>query len=121
MAELERHAVPVVVERLPDEIDLANAEWVRAQLAGACVVGAIVVADMTGTTFCDSLGTQALLTAAHQARELHCQLRIASSAKNVLRVWQILGADRVLEIYPTVAAAADAPARPEGEGSLSLA
>jgi len=121
MAELDRQALQVVVERLPDEIDLANADWVRAQLAGACVAGAIVVADMTGTTFCDSLGTQALLTAARHARDLHCELRIASSADTVLRVWQILGADRLLEIYPTVAAAADAPARPDGEQSPSLA
>jgi anti-anti-sigma regulatory factor len=46
-------STPVIVA-LPAEIDLSNAEQVYDQLAAALASGAaVVIADFTGTRFCD--------------------------------------------------------------------
>ena len=64
---------------------------------------------MTATKFCDSLGAKVLLKAHSQASHLDCQLRFALPGGQVLRVLHLLGADKVIAIYPTVAEAATAP------------
>jgi anti-anti-sigma factor len=97
-----------VAVELPDEIDIANAEAVRDDLLSACAPGVIIVADMTRTTFCDSRGTQELLGAHYRAREVGCHLRFVSVTGPVLRVWQIMGADRILAMYPTLDSAMSA-------------
>ncbi len=50
-----RRAEPAIVT-LPDRIDKENAESVYARLRLACGPGVTVVADLTGTQFCDSTG-----------------------------------------------------------------
>ena len=101
--DLSKFAHPAIV-KLPAEIDLANAEAVGAQLRSACTAHAIVIADMTRTTFCDSRGTQELLNAHYRAKELLCELRVALPSAFVLRTWEILGVDRIFAIYPTLKA-----------------
>jgi anti-anti-sigma regulatory factor len=59
MTDLQRTAEPVIV-RLPAEIDVSNAESVYDQLCSVCAPGFAVVADLTSTTFCDSLSTAKL-------------------------------------------------------------
>jgi anti-anti-sigma regulatory factor len=64
---------PVIVT-LPAEIDMANECGVAAQLGCALASGApVVVADMTGTRFCDSMG-RALALAHRQAAARHAEL-----------------------------------------------
>lgn len=104
MADLPHPAGPVIV-KLPAEIDLQNAGQVAIQLRAACRDGGIVIADMTSTTFCDSRCAQELLNAHYLARARNCQLRLALPDRNVQRVLNILGADLILAIYQTVAAA----------------
>lgn len=96
---------PVVIE-LPREIDACNAEEVGAQLRAAYrPPGTIIVADMAMTIFCDSLGTRELLRVHKWAKASQCELRVARPSAEVLRVWELLGADQIFAIYPTIGAA----------------
>jgi len=60
---------------------------------------------MAKAIFCDSLGTRELLSVHYSALESRCELHVARPSGEVLRVWQLLGADRILAIYPTIEAA----------------
>src|SRR5215469_9153819 len=99
-----RRTRPVVIQ-LPRELDGSNAEEVAARLRAAYRPGAVVVADMAKTIFCDSLGTRELLSVHYSALESRCELHVARPSGEVLRVWQLLGADRILAIFPTIEAA----------------
>jgi anti-sigma B factor antagonist len=96
----------VAVMSLPAEIDISNAEQIREDLTAVVARGAsLVIADMTATTFCDSAGVTALVRAVRKADEGGTRLRLAASAPTVTRVLSITGVDRLIEIYPSVAAA----------------
>jgi anti-sigma B factor antagonist len=118
MNDLPHSTGPVII-KLPAEVDLVNAKEAGSLLTSAFTSGGVVVADMTATTFCDSLGIKKLLAAHYQASDLGCQLRFALPGGQVLRVLNLLGADKVLAIYPTVAEAVSATPRasPNGEQS----
>jgi anti-sigma B factor antagonist len=105
MTDLQRTAESVIV-RLPDEIDVANAESVYNQLCSLCAPSFAVVADLTATTFCDSLGVRQILLAHQYARALGAELRlVVPPAGGVRQVLELLGLDQVLLLYPTVEAA----------------
>jgi len=94
------------VVRLPVEIDLTIADELREALLAALNQGALgLIVDMTATTFCDSAGITALARAARRAAALGATLRIAASAPTVLRVFTLVGIDRLIDVYPDVAAA----------------
>ena len=96
----------VAIMTLPAEIDLANAEQVREDLLSAVAQGASqVIADMTATTFCDSAGITALVRVVRQATAHGSGLRLAASAPTVTRVLALTGIDRLIGVYPSVAAA----------------
>ena len=91
---------PPVVVSLPDEIDVANAERIGGQLRAAVAAGSkVVIADMTATTFCDSMGVRALLLAHRHAVACGTELRLLLPCPHVLRVMEVLGVDAVLPIY----------------------
>ena len=102
---------PVII-RLPRQVDAGNAEDVAGQLRAEYAPDKIIVADMAKTMFCDSRGTQELLSAHYWARALECELRVARPCVGVLRVWQLLGANEIFAIYPSIAAARQALLRP---------
>jgi anti-anti-sigma factor len=92
-------ARPVLVV-LPAEIDMANADYTYMEIVAEFARGAqVVVADMTATTFCDTMGMRALVLAHRQAVGIGAELRLALPSPNVLRVMQLLGLDTVLSIY----------------------
>jgi anti-sigma B factor antagonist len=96
----------VAIVSLPAEIDLANAELVRQDLLSVVAQGATrVIADMTATTFCDSAGIAALVRVVQQATARGSGLRLAASAPAVTRVLALTGVDKLIEVYPSVAAA----------------
>src|SRR5262245_18616638 len=99
-----RQPRPAVI-RLPREIDSTNAEAVAALLRAEYKPGRIIVADMANAIFCDSLGTRELLKFHKWAVASRGELRIARPAAEVLRGWQLLGAEQVFAIYPTLEAA----------------
>ena len=80
-----------LVIRLPGEIDVTNASQVQAQLARATADGAdIVIADATGTTFCDCAGISALIGASHQAATDGTRLLVAAGPA-MLRMLSLIG------------------------------
>ena len=90
---------PVVVT-LPGEIDMANADSAYMQIAAEFArVTQVVIADMTATRFCDTLGTRALVQAWERAAEVGSELRVLMPSSDIMRVWQVLGVDAVLPIY----------------------
>ena len=96
----------VAVLLLPAEVDISNVEQVRADLLDVVAQNAsMVIADMTATTFCDSAGVTTLVLAVRKANASGAGLRVAASAPAVTRVLAITGVDRLIEIYPSVAAA----------------
>ena len=91
---------------LPAEVDFSNAEQVRDDLLSVVTQDAsLVIADMTATTFCDSAGISALVRVARQATAHGSGLRLAASAPAVTRVLALTGVDKLIEVYPSVAAA----------------
>jgi anti-sigma B factor antagonist len=96
----------VAVVRIPAEVDLENAEDVQAELFEAVRSGtAVVIADMTGTTFMDSMGARALVLAHKSAAEQGTELRVAASSPSVMRVLSMLKLDTYLSVYSSVAQA----------------
>ena len=97
--------------RLPAEIDLGNAALVAEQLRSAAGQGiTVLIADMTGTRFCDCAGVSALLAASREAARHGAELRIAAGTSAVLRVFELTGvldALRVGRQRVGMAAAAD--------------
>jgi anti-anti-sigma factor len=107
-----------MVIQLPPEIDAGNAEEVGSRLRAAYAPGRIIVADMGNVTFCDSLGTRELINVHFWAKAVGCEVRFARPTAPVLRVWQLIGVDRVFAIYPNLGAAR----RPsEDEGAATTA
>ncbi len=94
--------IPAIVV-LPAEIDISNAEEVGGQLRAALRPGtAVVIADMSATTFIDSSAVRALLTAQDAAAAGHADLRLVIPAPAVIRILGVLGLDSMLRIYPSL-------------------
>jgi anti-sigma B factor antagonist len=102
--------VPVVAT--PEEVDITNAEGLRAALGQAAGYGhRTLVVDLTRTRFCDSAAIHALVDAHKQARAEGGQVLLAVSGTSVPRIFEITGIDRVLRRFASVAEAlAYAPA-----------
>ena len=94
----------VAVVAAAGEIDITNAEGLRDALLSALNAGAaVLVADMTSTTFLDSTGVTALVRAVRRASATEATLRLAVAAPPVLRVLNLVGIDRLIEVYPSLA------------------
>src|SRR5258708_31043970 len=117
----EHHAVLWVgvaaVVSLPAEIDISNADQVRDDLLSILTRGAaLLVVDMSATTFCDSAGLNALVRAFKRATASGSGMRVVVSARALQRVFAITGVDHLIDIYPTVAAAMAAADQPGPAG-----
>lgn len=96
----------IAVVRLCAEIDLGVADELREALLSVLNQGVrALIADMTATTFCDSAGITALIRAARRAAANGAVMRVAGVAPSVLRVFTLVGIDRMIDIYPSVDAA----------------
>ena len=101
---LLRWAGSQAVITMPAEIDSTNADQVlQALLTAAQPEVPVLVIDMTETTFCDSAGVHAVVTAYRQAAETGTQLRLAVTA--VQRIFTLIGADQLMPVYPALDAA----------------
>lgn len=111
------------VVRLPAEIDLTIADDMREALLSLLNQGALgLVVDMTATTFCDSAGITALVRARRRADATGAMMRVAASSTPVLRVFTLVGIDRLIDIHPTVdAAKASLPDQEGRPGPMTVA
>ncbi len=90
---------------LPEEIDISNSEQVREELLSLLNRGpAVLIVDMAETTFCDSAGVNALVRAHRRASANGAEIRLVVASLGVQRVLDITGLDRLISVYPTVAA-----------------
>ena len=94
---------PVVVV-LPPEIDVTNCDEVFEQLSEVLAPGVgTVVADMTGTSFCDSSGVHAIMRAYESAAARDITIRLAVSPDgSVHRVLELIGAARPMPVHATL-------------------
>jgi anti-anti-sigma regulatory factor len=72
-----------------------------------------VVADMTGTRFCDSSGISMLVLGHRQAAANGAELRLVVSSAAVLHALKLVRLDCLLPIYPSLDAALAPEAAPE--------
>ena len=93
------------VVSLPTEIDITNADQVREDLLSVLNQGAaLLIADLSRTTFCDSAGVSALARGFRRAEASQSEMRLVVSTVAVQRVLALTGVDRLLHTYPSVAA-----------------
>jgi anti-sigma B factor antagonist len=89
--------VPVV--RAPEDVDIGNADGLRAALVHAAslqAVHGVLVVDMARTEFCDTAGLHALVAAHKRARAGGGQVLLVIGSGAVLRIFTITGLDRVI-------------------------
>lgn len=97
----------VAVVRLPAELDSINAEQVRQQLCAALTPAVrIVVADLTGTTFCDVAGVRGLARARTYVTARHAELRLVVPPGLVRRVLTLVSPGGPFLIYANTGEAA---------------
>lgn len=93
----------IATVRLPGEIDLTGAAAVLAALTAALDDGAkVVIADMSGTTFCDSGGVASLVRAHQHAVANQARLRLVTATPGVERILSLTGVDTLVPVFPTV-------------------
>ena len=81
----------------PAELDLATAEDLRAALDVALASGVdVVVADLSGTTFCDSSGIKVLVHAALRAQRVGQRFELRGTSPSLRRTIDIVGATGLL-------------------------
>jgi len=100
----------------PEHIDVTNVAQLREQLLSLINRGAaVLIADLTATSSCDHAAVDAIARAYQRAAVSGTQLRLVVTAPVVRRVLGVEGLDRLVSIYPTVAAATAAgPPRTAG-------
>jgi anti-sigma B factor antagonist len=95
---------------VPAEVDVTNADKVRKCLLSVIGRGArVLVVDMTATAFCDCAGVSAIVDCFKRAAAEGASVRLAVTAPVVNRVFTITGVGRLVDIFPTVAAALAGP------------
>jgi anti-sigma B factor antagonist len=108
---------------LPVEIDAVCAQRVGEELSAALDEGVtVLVADLSGTAFCDSSGVRTLVGAYRAAVDNGTELRLVVPATSVRRVFELMGVDKLLAVYPTLGEAmAGAPSGSAKETGASPA
>jgi anti-sigma B factor antagonist len=95
----------VAVVTLPAEIDVTIADTVRDELLALLGQGAtLLIVDLSRTEFCDSAGVSSLVRTYRQASTSGSAMRLVVGTPAVQRVLSITGVDRVVDVFPSVAA-----------------
>jgi anti-sigma B factor antagonist len=87
---------------LSGEVDLYTAPEFKQQLLDVIAKGAKdVVVDFTNTTFIDSTTLGVLVGGVKRLRAQDGRLSLVCSDRNITKIFEITGLDRVFTIYPT--------------------
>ncbi|MBA3717999.1 MAG: STAS domain-containing protein [Actinobacteria bacterium] len=87
---------------LSGEVDLYTAPELKTQMLEVIANGAMdVIVDFTNTTFIDSTTLGVLVGGVKRLREKDGRLSIVCSDRNITKIFEITGLDRVFTIYPT--------------------
>ncbi len=93
---------------LAGEVDLYTAPEFKQQLLDVIAQGAKnVVVDFTDTTFIDSTTLGVLVGGVKRLRSTDGQLALVCADRNITKIFEITGLDRVFTIYATRAEAVD--------------
>ena len=97
------------VVTMPTEIDAVNASAVHeALLAEDSYGAAVLIIDMSKTTFCDSAGVQVIIDTYNRATAARTRLRLVATA--VSRILTLVGIDQLMPLSSTLDdALADGP------------
>ncbi|HTQ90464.1 MAG TPA: STAS domain-containing protein [Streptosporangiaceae bacterium] len=98
--------VPVVTT--PEQVDITNADGLRAALLESAGHGQLVV-DMSRTEFCDTAGLHALVAAHKQALAEGGELRLVVAGAAVQRIFAITGLSRVIPGFTSLQEALTQP------------
>ena len=103
------------VIELGGEIDLYTAPEFKQQLLDAIAQGAKhVVVDFSDTTFIDSTTLGVLVGGVKRLRGNDGQLSLVCNDRNITKIFEITGLDKVFTIYPTREEAVSAVGVPQG-------
>src|SRR5438128_673710 len=101
---------------LSGEVDLYTAPEFKQQLLDVISKGAKeVIVDFSSTTFIDSTTLGVLVGGVKRLRTNDGQLSLVCSDRNITKIFEITGLDRVFTIYPTRGEALEqvsSPSRP---------
>jgi anti-sigma B factor antagonist len=87
---------------LRGEVDLYTAPEFKQQLLEVIGQGGReVIVDFTGTTFIDSTTLGVLVGGVKRLRTNDGQLSLVCNDRNITKIFEITGLDRVFTIYPT--------------------
>ncbi len=106
MLDQNIYCAPVIVA-LPAQIDLTSQERAYDRLYAALASGeAVVIADFTGTTFCDGSSLRRLVAIQRRAAARDAQLRLVIPPDGpVHRVAELMDLNKLLPVYPSLHAA----------------
>jgi anti-anti-sigma factor len=86
MLDHKAHPAAPVVVALPSQIDFTTQERAYDRLYAAFASGAtVVIADLTGTAFCDCASLRHLVTVQHRAAARQAQLRLVIPPGGLVR------------------------------------
>jgi anti-sigma B factor antagonist len=95
-----------VIVPMPEEIDMNNCAQVASKLDLALIRGVTtVIADFTGTRFCDSSGVRELVLAHRRAVDMNIEITAAVISPTVLRIFGLAGLDELMPVYTSLSAA----------------
>ena len=110
--------VPVLAA--PEEIDITNAQDLRAALLDAAAHGpGTLVADLTRTRFCDSSGLHALLSAQKRTQAEGGRILLVIHGTAAPRVFEITSVDSLIPTFTSLAEALARGVEPNGHGYAS--
>jgi anti-sigma B factor antagonist len=93
----------VAIVRLSGEADLHTAPILREALSQAIESDpGLLVVDMTGVSFIDSMMLGVLLSATRRARPTGTEIRIVVDDPHVRRIFELTLLDHVMQLYPSV-------------------
>ena len=100
---------------LTGEVDLYTAPEFKQQLLEVIGQGGLeVIVDFSGTTFIDSTTLGVLVGGVKRLRTNEGQLSLVCNDRNITKIFEITGLDKVFTIYPTREEAVSAIGVPRG-------